>query len=253
MSAEGTLPGEDIARKLRDLLGLNKYESLAYLAVLKLGSARPQDVAKEAGIPPQRIYDVLKSLQSMGLLDESEGIYSAVDPRQAASVIAESEVVKTLSRASAIRELGNELSRLYRAAAARPQLRLVKGLETVLGAAMSYSNGCESRPIFMAFKVFDRLSQVAGHLKDLVRSLPHGAVVIVPRGFIDKYRDSVAEFSQYNLKFVESDAAFIDLMVSCNAVIIGVPWQGDAVAVVINDEEFATALYSRLASLAGLS
>lgn len=47
-------------------LGLSNYEASAYLALLKLGTTTPVDVARAAGVPKQRIYDVLSSLGAKG-------------------------------------------------------------------------------------------------------------------------------------------------------------------------------------------
>lgn len=58
-------------RKLIDLskgLGLNEYESKAYLALLQLGEAPVAVISEKAGIPRARVYDVLVSLQKKGFV-----------------------------------------------------------------------------------------------------------------------------------------------------------------------------------------
>ncbi len=58
-------------KKLVDLvkgLGLNEYESKAYLALLKLGEAPVSIISSKAGIPRARVYDVLVSLQNKGFV-----------------------------------------------------------------------------------------------------------------------------------------------------------------------------------------
>ena len=54
--------------KLLKEFGLNSYEAKAYVALLKLGRAPATEVAKESGIPPQRVYDSLKSLEEKGFI-----------------------------------------------------------------------------------------------------------------------------------------------------------------------------------------
>jgi len=54
--------------KLLKEFGLNSYEAKAYVALLKLGRAPATEVAKESGIPPQRVYDSLKSLEEKGFV-----------------------------------------------------------------------------------------------------------------------------------------------------------------------------------------
>lgn len=45
-------------------LGLNAYEAAAYIALLGRPELAPADVAKQAGIPRQRVYDVLTTLSA---------------------------------------------------------------------------------------------------------------------------------------------------------------------------------------------
>ncbi len=54
--------------KLLREFGLNSYEAKAYVALLKLGRAPATEIAKESGIPPQRVYDSLRSLEEKGFI-----------------------------------------------------------------------------------------------------------------------------------------------------------------------------------------
>ncbi|AEH25331.1 HTH-type sugar sensing transcriptional regulator TrmBL1 [Pyrococcus yayanosii] len=72
----------EIIQKLQRL-GLTKYESLAYLTLVKLGPSKATDVTRESGIPHTRIYDVLSSLHRKGFVDVMHGnprLYSPVNP-----------------------------------------------------------------------------------------------------------------------------------------------------------------------------
>jgi len=73
---------EEIIEKLQRL-GLTKYESLAYITLLKLGSSKATDITKESGIPHTRVYDVLSSLHRKGFVDVMQGsprLYKPVNP-----------------------------------------------------------------------------------------------------------------------------------------------------------------------------
>ncbi|MCG2881634.1 MAG: hypothetical protein L7G97_04505 [Acidilobus sp.] len=238
----------DLEQRLRSLLGLNKYQASAYLVLLKAGPMRPQEVAKQAGVPVQRIYDTLRSLQEMGLVVEREGVFEAVDPLQSLGALAKREVARALKRASEIDALAKDLS--SSAPGARPaEVTLVRGLDSVMGAALATASSCNERPVFLAHKVFERLSVLLPALKELVRSSGPGALVVVPKGYLKRYRQEAEELSGYGLRVVESDAAFLDLMVACDTVIIGVPYGGDAIAVVIKSREFAEGLRKGLLNL----
>jgi sugar-specific transcriptional regulator TrmB len=49
-------------------LGLNQYEAKAYLALVRRDSATPAEVAQMAGLPRQRVYDVLRGLAERDLV-----------------------------------------------------------------------------------------------------------------------------------------------------------------------------------------
>jgi sugar-specific transcriptional regulator TrmB len=67
-------------------LGLTSYEAKTYLALVRRDSFAAADVARLAGIPRQRIYDVLASLVEKGLASQRPGSpvkYSATSPQVA--------------------------------------------------------------------------------------------------------------------------------------------------------------------------
>ncbi|HEX2904439.1 MAG TPA: helix-turn-helix domain-containing protein [Jatrophihabitans sp.] len=67
-------------------LGLTRYEAKAYLALIQRESYAASELATEAGIPRQRIYDVLNTLMSRGLARDWPGPvtrYAGTDPKAA--------------------------------------------------------------------------------------------------------------------------------------------------------------------------
>src|SRR5262245_45991128 len=64
--------GDAIVRQLGSL-GLTSYEAKAYLALLRRDSSTASEVARVAGLPRQRIYDVLGSLVERGLASSRPG------------------------------------------------------------------------------------------------------------------------------------------------------------------------------------
>lgn len=54
-------------------IGLTEYQSRAYVAAVSLGTADFSSVADESDIPRQRIYDVIYSLDELGLIEVHEG------------------------------------------------------------------------------------------------------------------------------------------------------------------------------------
>lgn len=81
----GAMPDPSLHLHLHRMvaLGLNTYEAKAYLALVLRESWAASDLATQAGIPRQRIYDVLSRLVQRGLARDRPGRvtrYSATDP-----------------------------------------------------------------------------------------------------------------------------------------------------------------------------
>jgi len=67
-------------------LGLTTYEARAYVALVRRDSFTAAQVARQSGLPRQRIYDVLSSLVEKGLASTRPGTvvkYAAIDPEPA--------------------------------------------------------------------------------------------------------------------------------------------------------------------------
>ncbi len=96
-------------------LGLTAYEAGAYLALLGRAELTSSEVAARAGIPRQRVYDVLASLAAKGLClvrDRTPKAYAAVAPGVALDLLAR-ERREALARQG--EETGRLASRLARA------------------------------------------------------------------------------------------------------------------------------------------
>ena len=79
------VPGVERPRTVGQLtrLGLTSYEARAYVALMGRGSFTAAQVARAAGVPRQRIYDVLGSLVEKGMAAARPGSvvkYAATDP-----------------------------------------------------------------------------------------------------------------------------------------------------------------------------
>lgn len=68
-------------------LGLTGYEASAYVALTRRGRATGAEVARIAGLPRQRIYDVLDGLVGRGLAAVEPGRYTALSPEDAVGAL----------------------------------------------------------------------------------------------------------------------------------------------------------------------
>ncbi|WP_430515206.1 HTH-type sugar sensing transcriptional regulator TrmBL1 [Pyrococcus woesei] len=123
---------EEILQKLQKF-GLTKYESLAYLTLLKLGPSKATDVTKESGIPHTRIYDVLSSLARKGFVDIVHGtprLYAPVNPEIVLEKIREDLI-------SDIERLKKAFQELYREVHGEelPEIWAVHGFENTIDRA----------------------------------------------------------------------------------------------------------------------
>lgn len=98
------------------ILGLNKYESAVYNAIVKLGKGTAAKIAKTSGVPYGRIYDILESLVAKNMVRIIPGkpkTYSIADPS-----IIEREIRK---REKDFEEVKKEIKKLKRIYAAAPE------------------------------------------------------------------------------------------------------------------------------------
>ncbi|WP_297069712.1 HTH-type sugar sensing transcriptional regulator TrmBL1 [Thermococcus sp.] len=123
---------DEIIDKLQKL-GLTKYESVAYITLLKLGPSKATDVTKESGIPHTRVYDVLSSLHRKGFVDVMHGsprLYKPVNPEVVLEKVKEEFV-------SDIEELKGAFLELYRQVHGEelPEIWTIQGFDNTLERA----------------------------------------------------------------------------------------------------------------------
>ena len=243
------MAGEGLEDRLRRLLGLSGYEARVYLAVLG-GASRPRDIAEEAGVPPQRIYDVLRSLQRRGLVVQTGEGYQATPPARVLAAEAERLIVEARLRADELRALARELER-HAVSTAREHVAVEEGLSRALAAALAALQECSEKPWLLAYKTAEKAEELLPALSRLLEALSRrGARVIIYTGATVPEHVLRTVASMPGVELRASDAVLLDIMVACNTVVIGVPGRGgNVVAVSIANREFADALKRRLKTL----
>ncbi len=108
--------GDDAIGVLREL-GLTGYEARVYLALLDSGQFSASQAADHSGVPRQRVYDVLSSLVSRGLVEarpHGRGTrYVAVAPQTALPALLEIEASRFRRLESVTHHMLGHLSTLY--------------------------------------------------------------------------------------------------------------------------------------------
>jgi len=241
---------DSLVERTRKLLGLSSYEARAYLAVLR-GVRRPRDVAREAGVPLQRVYDVLARLEERGLVAKMGDGYHVVDPREALGAVAERVVAEARVRAEEVRRLAEELVGLESGAAS--YVRLAPGLVEAVAAALEALGRCADgrRTWILTFKAVEEADRLRPLLSSLLERLPRGTRVLVS-GEAQVPRWLLEEAEERGLSVRRSPAVLMDILVACDTAVIGLPsGGGDAVAVVVRNKAFADGLARRLEAVWG--
>jgi len=122
------MPPDDLEASLEQVISrfnLGEYEITAYLAVLRHGELTASEIAERTDIPQPRVYDTVRSLGEVGLVELKESRpmkILAIDPREAFGDIQ-----------SSLDELVEDLSTRYTAPAREPEaVSLVKSRPTIL-------------------------------------------------------------------------------------------------------------------------
>jgi len=107
--------------------GLDKYESMVYMALLNIGLSKSSVISKKSRVPYGRIYSVLSSLESKGFVKIYEGMpkrFMAVEPRIILNKIID-------RRISEIKSIQNKNSRFIRELENSAKKKIEKPLETI--------------------------------------------------------------------------------------------------------------------------
>ncbi|MFA6383170.1 MAG: helix-turn-helix domain-containing protein [Parcubacteria group bacterium] len=113
----------------RDLekLGLDDKEAKIYLALLELGEANIQQIAKKSGVKRTTVYDIIESLKEKGLLSSATRhkkiTYSAEDPRTLEEKLDE--------RKNTLKRIMPELLSIANAMDKKPKIRFFEGSEGI--------------------------------------------------------------------------------------------------------------------------
>ena len=102
----------ELAERLRRVFGLSGYEAKLYLALL-MGAGSPKEASSMSGVPLPRVYDIVRMLESKGLVERvPDGWYAPVPPRAAAVALVARLEEEARRRAREAGELVAELEAL---------------------------------------------------------------------------------------------------------------------------------------------
>ncbi|MBW2966740.1 hypothetical protein KY342_06575 [Candidatus Woesearchaeota archaeon] len=105
--------------------GLTDKEIKVYLALLKLGTALVQDIAKKAGTYRTYTYEILKSLKEKGLVSyvikSGKQYFEVAEPEKLLNILKEKE--------GKIGKIMPDLKKIYKSAVEKPKIEFYEGKE----------------------------------------------------------------------------------------------------------------------------
>lgn len=121
-----------VERSLREI-GLTEYETLAYLALVRMGELTANKVSKMTSIPYSKVYSVLDGLERKGWLEIKGGRPRQYYPRSPVEALM-AEKFRKENRFEQVRELVvSELQPLYerRDVKEKPEIWIIRGVENI--------------------------------------------------------------------------------------------------------------------------
>ncbi len=133
----------DLVERLRRAFGLSGYEARVYIALL-LGARNPKEASASSGVPLPRVYDVVRLLESKGLVErEPGGWYVPVPPRAAAAAVLARVEEEARRRARLALEVVEELEEAA-STGGSPALALSEGSAGAASAVASVLEGAST-------------------------------------------------------------------------------------------------------------
>ncbi|MGC9112381.1 TrmB family transcriptional regulator [Acidilobus sp.] len=207
---------DNIIEALRRALDLTLYEAKLYVALLQ-GAKDPKEASAISGVPLPRIYDVIRVLESKGMVyRDPSGWYKAISPQSLAamSIIRIEEEMRRRVKdvESAVKMLERFDKRL-----SSPSATVVRGLLNVISAAVDYFRTSSVVYVTAAYVLANGdylgklVSSLAAYVSDVrvlasfTPQLPQSPGVKLKSNVASLYVDSVA--SKSSLMVIVKDPA----------------------------------------------
>ncbi len=97
--------------------GLNGYEAKVYFTLLVAGESKANDIARKAGVPQSKVYDVLDRLASKGFAEQAESVRPSLYKAYALRETTEKVVAQRTREIAQIRKSIDKLNQVIEAVA----------------------------------------------------------------------------------------------------------------------------------------
>lgn len=210
---------EKVITTLRKL-GLNKYESMAYLALVSLGVSTAGKLAEKSSIPRAKIYEVLRSLEKQGFAVSTSTRPSKFKPVELDDVVskiqqnARSDYESRLEQVSEVhKELREDLKGIERDSSEEEMVWILRGRSNIYNAIDKLVDESQKRLIAATTEkgVVRKLFRHKDKLKDAAkRGVDVRLLAPITRANAQVVKDSVENFilnhgNSVSARFVLSD------------------------------------------------
>ena len=172
--------------------GLDKYESMAYVTLLKIGLCTSSVISKKSEVPYGRIYPVLSSLESKGFIKIYQGApkrFMAIEPRIILNKIADKKIDEINNLRNRNEKFMHELENLAKEEITKPleTINIIEGKKNYLNLSVKLHKKAKKE-----WRTIHRLPIYKPHLEAYRE--------IVKRGIKVKLLTHVTEKNRANLK-----------------------------------------------------
>ncbi len=235
----------EAAKILQTSFGLNKYQAMAYVAVVS-GCRTAKEISSKTGIPITRVYDTLNSLARMGFVEKTQRGYRSLEPTHAFTNLLQDEkrkMEKLLEEKKRNIELLVRLLNLFKKQEENEtETSVLKGVDPVVVKTLEV---CErgSMLVFAVRKAV-KLKQI---FKEAIQQIRSKKIYFILHPSITLDADDEAFFDKLGAKAVQGPAVLLDMLVTdAGDALIGLPLDDEPVVVWVRHRGFASSLMQAL-------
>jgi len=190
--------------KLREY-GLDKYESLAYLTLVKIGLCTSSAVSKKSDVPYGRIYSVLSSLESKGFVKVYTGApkrFMAIEPRIILNKVTDRKIIEINSLKNKTQHLIQELENSTKKEIRKPleKINIIEGKKNYLNLSVKLHKGAKKE-----WRAIHRLPVYHPHLQAYKGMLKEGVKTRIITSITDENKENLKIWKKLGVEIKHID------------------------------------------------
>ncbi|MGB9729232.1 MAG: TrmB family transcriptional regulator [Thermoprotei archaeon] len=236
---------------LREVFGLNKYESKVYLALIR-GARIPKQISKLSKVPMPRIYDTLASLENKGFIVRVNDEYAPLNPEVIFSIVSKKLKSELEEKIDLMKKSTEQLSKIfskYSFPSYEGEIIVLRGLPVIVEHFSQLLSKAKNVILLIrkSIEVKEFFKQQVVELRK--KGLPHIRALLHSEINLDK--DDIELASELGVELRKSNDVMFDMMIIDDDIfVMGIPdpmlenVTEKAIAIIIKNRVFVTALKS---------